>query len=129
MRTARRVDELERQLVGRGEAFFHASGAGHEAGAALAPHLVATDHLHCHYRDKALLIARGVPLVEFFNTVLCNGSGNSAGRQLSPLLSVPKLNVHSIVGPVGNNALQAVGIAQQIHADGSRPLVLCSLGD
>ncbi|MEO8443666.1 MAG: beta-ketoacyl-ACP synthase 3, partial [Gammaproteobacteria bacterium] len=87
------------------------------------------DHLHCHYRDKALLLARGVPLVEFFNTVLCNGSGNSAGRQLSPLLSVPTLNVHSIVGPVANNALQAVGIAQQIREDGSRPLVLCSLGD
>ncbi len=129
MQAARRVDEMERQLVGRGEAFFHASGAGHEAGAALGPLLIPADHLHCHYRDKALLLARGVPLVEFFNTVLCNASGNSSGRQLSPLLSVPALNVHSIVGPVANNALQAVGIAQQIRDDESRPLVLCSAGD
>ena len=129
MHTARRVDEMERQLVGRGEAFFHASGAGHEAGAVLAPLLIPEDFLHCHYRDKALLLARGVPMVEFFNTVLCNASGNSAGRQLSPLLSVPALNVLSIVGPVANNALQSVGVAQQIVAAASRPLVVCSLGD
>lgn len=129
MHAARRVDEMERQLVGRGEAFFHASGAGHEAGAALAPLLVPEDYLHCHYRDKALLLARGVPMIEFFNTVLCNGSGNSAGRQLSPLLSVPALNVLSIVGPVANNALQSVGVAQQIRESARRPLVLCALGD
>ncbi len=129
MHAARRVDEMERQLVGRGEAFFHASGAGHEAVAALAPLLIPEDYLHCHYRDKALLLARGVPLVEFFNTVLCNGSGNSAGRQLSPLLSVPALNVLSIVGPVANNALQSVGVAQQIRDSAQQPLVLCGLGD
>ncbi len=129
MHAARRVDELERQLVGRGEAFFHASGAGHESGAALARFLIPGDYLHCHYRDKALLLARGVPMAEFFNTVLCNASGNSAGRQLSPLLSVPALNVLSIVGPVANNALQAVGVAQQIRDSAGQPLVLCSLGD
>ena len=60
MRTARRIDEMERELVARGEAFFHVSGAGHEAGAALAAFLVADDYLHCHYRDKALLLARGI---------------------------------------------------------------------
>ncbi len=129
MHAARRVDEMERQLVGRGEAFFHASGTGHEAGAALAPLLIPEDYLHCHYRDKALLLARGVPMVEFFNTVLCNASGNSAGRQLSPLLSVPALNVLSIVGPVANNALQSVGVAQQIVDFASRPLVVCAIGD
>jgi 2-oxoisovalerate dehydrogenase E1 component len=59
MRTARCVDEMERELVARGEAFFQVSGAGHEASAALAPLLTRDDYLHCHYRDKALLLARG----------------------------------------------------------------------
>ena len=129
MYTARLVDEMEHQLVGRGEAFFHASGAGHEAVAALAACLQPDDYLHCHYRDKALLLARGVPIVEFFNTVLCNAAGGSAGRQLSPLLSVPAVNVLPIVGPVANNALQSVGIAAQICDRATRPLVVCSLGD
>ena len=129
MHTARLVDRMEHQLVGRGEAFFHASGAGHEAVAALAACLQPDDYLHCHYRDKALLLARGVPIVEFFNTVLCNAAGGSAGRQLSPLLSVPAVNVLPIVGPVANNALQSAGIAAQIRNHPTRPLVVCSLGD
>src|SRR5262245_61780747 len=76
--TARRLDEAERDLVRRGEAFFHVSGAGHEASAALAPHLHAGDFLHCHYRDKALLL-RGVPVVRFLTALLCRAPSPSAG--------------------------------------------------
>ena len=36
---ARYIDHVEKELTNRGEAFFHLSGAGHEAMAALAPHL------------------------------------------------------------------------------------------
>src|SRR5436189_3816982 len=50
MRTARRIDEMERELVARGEAFFQVSGAGHEASAVLAQLLRPDDYLHCHYR-------------------------------------------------------------------------------
>ena len=55
MIAARRLDGRERELVNRGEAFFHVSCSGHESLAALAAHLTAEDWLHCHYRDKALL--------------------------------------------------------------------------
>ena len=37
MRTARRIDAMERELLARGEAFFHVGAAGHEASASLAP--------------------------------------------------------------------------------------------
>jgi 2-oxoisovalerate dehydrogenase E1 component len=129
IRTARSVDDLERELVARGEAFFQVSASGHEATAALAPFLEPQDYLHCHYRDKALLIARGVPIVEFFNSLLCNASSHSCGRQMSAHFSAPALNVLSIVGPVGNNALQAVGIAHQIKGRLPQPIVVCALGD
>ena len=59
MLTARQIDEVSRALTQRGEAFFHLSGAGHEASVALAPQLTADDWLHCHYRDKALLLRAG----------------------------------------------------------------------
>ncbi len=129
MQTARRVDAMEYEMIARGEAFFHVSGAGHEAVAALASLLRPDDYLHCHYRDKALLIARGVPIVEFFDSLLCTASSHSAGRQMSAHLSAPALNVLSLVGPVGNNALQAVGVAHEIKDRPQRPLVLCSIGD
>lgn len=129
MRTSRRIDEMERELIARGEAFFHVGAAGHEASACLAPLLTRDDYLHCHYRDKALMLARGVPVREFFDSLVCNATSHSAGRQMSAHLSAPALHILSVVGPVGNSALQAAGIAQQIKDRASRPLVLCSLGD
>lgn len=129
MYLARCVDELERELIARGEAFFHVGSAGHEATAALAQFLQPDDYLHCHYRDKALMLARGVPAGQFFNSLLCNDQSHSAGRQMSAHLSDPARRILSIVGPVGNNALQSAGIAHQIKAAPKRPLVLCSLGD
>jgi 2-oxoisovalerate dehydrogenase E1 component len=129
MLTARRLDEAEFDLVRRGEAFFHVSGAGHEASAALAPHLSADDWLHCHYRDKALLLLRGVLIRTFLTGLLCKASSPSAGRQMSAHLSDRARNVLSIVGPVGNNALQAVGVAAAVRDRPERPIVLCSVGD
>ena len=129
MYTMRCVDAMERELVARGEAFFHVSGAGHEASAALALHLRPGDYLHGHYRDKALMLAMGLPLREFFDSLLCNAASHSGGRQMSAHLSAPALNILSTVGPVGNQALQAVGVAQERVAQGRRPVVVCSMGD
>ncbi len=55
------------------------------------------------------MLARGVPVPEFFRSLLCRGGSHSAGRQMSAHLSAPRLHIASLVGPVGNNALQAVG--------------------
>ena len=60
MVTAREIDRLEGELVRRGEASFHVSGAGHEGAAIMAGMLTPDDWLHCHYRDTALMLARGV---------------------------------------------------------------------
>ena len=129
MRTARTLDAVEIELVARGEAFFQVGSTGHEAVAALAPWRGPDDYLHCHYRDKSLMLARGVPVVEFFHSLLCNGASHSAGRQMSAHLSAPALKLLSLVGPVGNNALQAAGVAREIRDQPSHPIVLCALGD
>ncbi len=136
MVTSRAVDRVEMELVNRGEAFFHVGGAGHEACAALNFHLTPEDWLHLHYRDKALMLARGIPAEQFFHSSLCTGASHSAGRQMSAHLSAPELKVLSLVGPVGNNALQAVGVAHELVSrqglNGSptaHALVVCAVGD
>lgn len=126
---ARTVDQVEMELVNRGEGFFHVGGAGHESSAALAAHLKPEDWLHLHYRDKALMIARGLPLDQFFHSLLCTNDSHSAGRQMSAHLSAPDLHLLSLVGPVGNNALQAAGVAHEIRTNPGQPLVVCSVGD
>src|SRR3954447_21763592 len=93
---ARRLDEVEHDLVSQGEAFFHVSGAGHEASAVLALHLIDDDLLHCHYRDKALMLLRGVPPGSFLAGLLCRETSHSAGRQMSAHVSDCARNVLSI---------------------------------
>jgi len=129
MVAARKLDELEARYVSNGEAFFHVSGAGHEASAMLAGTLKPCDWLHLHYRDKALMLARGLEPEQFFHSLFCNAESHSAGRQMSAHMSDPTLNVLSLVGPVGNNALQAVGVAAEVKDQTECPIVVCSNGD
>lgn len=140
---SRMVDRVEMELVNRGEAFFHVGGAGHEASVALVTHLRDDDWLHPHYRDKALMLARGVPAEQFFHGLLGNDASTSKGRQMCAHLSAPEVNVLTMAGPVGNNALPSVGVAQEIVAARARrrssangsgndpglPVVVCSNGD
>ena len=129
MVTAREMDLLEQSFTSRGEAFFHVSGAGHEATAVLNDHLIEDDWLHCHYRDKALMLARGITPKMFFYSLFNKDGSHSRGRQMNAHMSAPELNIMSLVGPVGNSALQATGVAEVIKKQSSKPLVLCSLGD
>lgn len=129
MVTARRMDEIEQSYAARGEAFFHVSGAGHEGSIALYPHLIEQDWLHCHYRDKALMLARGLTPEMFFLSLFNKDGSHSRGRQMNAHMSSRAHNVLSIVGPVGNSALQAVGVAEVIKDQPENPLVLCALGE
>lgn len=129
MLTARHLDLIEQSYTSRGEAFFHVSGAGHEGSVALAPHLSPNDWLHCHYRDKALMIARGVTPYMFFLSLFNKDESHSRGRQMNAHMSAPELNVMSIVGPVGNSALQAVGVAETLKEAPENPFALCALGE
>lgn len=116
-------------MTSSGEAFFHVSGAGHEAVATLNNHLIADDWLHCHYRDKSLMLARGISVEMFFLATLNKDKSHSRGRQMNAHMSARNLNILSLVGPVGNNALQAVGVAETIKEERSKPIVLCAMGD
>ncbi len=129
MVTARHMDLIEQSYTSRGEAFFHVSGAGHEGSVTLFPFLMEQDWLHFHYRDKALMLARGITPYMFFLSLFNKDESHSRGRQMNAHMSAPDLNVLSIVGPVGNNALQAVGVAETIRENDGAPIVLCALGE
>ena len=128
MLAARVIDRYEDQYTSSGAAFFHVSGGGHEATASLAPFLIPDDYLHLHYRDKALMLARGITIEMFFHSLFCKDASHSKGRQMSAHLSNRELNVMSLVGPVGNNALQAVGAAHAVKDKDTKPMVVCSMG-
>ncbi|MHA1547573.1 MAG: thiamine pyrophosphate-dependent enzyme, partial [Alphaproteobacteria bacterium] len=129
MLLSRRVDDVEEALARRGETHFFIPGSGHEAIAALAHHLSASDWLHCHYRDRALALARGVTVEQMLLSSLSKAESNSAGRRMPGFPSDPSLHILNTPTLVGNSALQAVGVAMNIKDQPERPLVLCSVGD
>lgn len=129
MVTAREMDLIEEEYTSRGEAFFHVSGAGHEASVMLQPHLTDDDWLHCHYRDKALMLARGISAEMFFMSLFNKDGSHSRGRQMNAHMSSPEHKILSLVGAVGSSALQAVGVADVVKDQDARPIVLCGLGD
>jgi 2-oxoisovalerate dehydrogenase E1 component len=129
MVTAREMDLLEQSYTGRGEAFFHVSGAGHEGTCFLNDVLGPQDWLHCHYRDKALMLARGIEAEMFFMALFNKDGAHSRGRQMNAHMSDPEKKVLSIVGPVGNSAIQAAGVAETVKGQAGNPVVLCALGD
>ena len=126
---ARLIDKYEDQYTSSGAAFFHVSGAGHEGTAALGEFLIPEDYLHLHYRDKALMLSRGITTEMFFHSLFCKDQSHSRGRQMSAHLSNRELNVMSLVGPVGNNALQAAGAAHVVKKRNPGALVVCSMGE
>lgn len=125
------VEETEENYVKQGKAFFYMPGRGHEGSIALNPFLTPQDYLACHYRDKALMLARGAKPSDFFKTMLCTADSDSHGRQMSAFLHNRKLNILSLSGPVANAALHACGIAAELsrEAHEKHPIVYCGLGD
>lgn len=129
MSSARRVDAAESDLTARGLAFFSCPCTGHEAMAVLAPLLTPDDYLHLHYRDKALLLARGVSPENLLHNVVANADSPSEGRQMTPFVGDPDLHVLCQNVPVGNHAPQAVGVAAAVIDRPGQPIVVCSMGD
>ena len=127
MLASRKADVVQEDAAQRGEAFFYVPSSGHEVMAVLAPHLTPTDWLHCHYRDRALMLARGVTQKDLLLELLGKTGSPSEGRNMPGFACNRRLNLFGAPTGVGSNALQAVGVAQAIK-DGS-DLVYCGIGD
>jgi 2-oxoisovalerate dehydrogenase E1 component len=129
MVASRYTDQLQSAAAQRGEVFFYIPSSGHEAAAALAPHLIEGDWLHLHYRDRALAYARGVSYETVFYGLFSKQESNSAGRRMPAFPCDPSLNIMSTPTLVGSNVLQAVGVASAIKGNAGNPFVLVSVGD
>lgn len=129
MLMARVIDQIESEYTARGESFFHVSGAGHESIAVLASLLQKNDWIHSHYRDKALLLARGLSPRDYFLALFNKDASHSHGRQMNAHMSAPELNVLSISGPVGNSTLHAAGVAEAIKQQKDSGIVISILGE
>jgi 2-oxoisovalerate dehydrogenase E1 component len=137
----RRVDFLELMLLSRecdrrsglvlrqGHAWFHISSAGHEALAALCELLGPEDLIVPHYRDRTLLLARGMDPEAQARDLMAKAGSHSGGRNMSAHFGHREGNVFSVASPTGSQCLPAVGAAWAAQLQNRQQVVVCSIGD
>jgi 2-oxoisovalerate dehydrogenase E1 component len=127
--TSREGDLREQSLIRQGKGWFHIAAMGHEGLAALGLDLQADDYLFPYYRDRALVLQRGLTNYDVALSFYAKRDGSSGGRQLPGHFSNRALNIWSHPSPVGAHLLPACGAAWGLQLDGKQNVVLASLGE
>jgi 2-oxoisovalerate dehydrogenase E1 component len=126
---SRHGDLREQNLNRQGKGHFHVSGMGHEGLAALGVALVEGDYIAPYYRDRALVLGRGVASRELALDYFAKRKGQSHGRQMPSHYSYATRGIWSVPTPTGSQLLPACGIAWGIRLDNKPNVVVTTIGD
>ncbi|WP_225942868.1 alpha-ketoacid dehydrogenase subunit alpha/beta [Nocardiopsis terrae] len=129
MLLSRECDRRAGVYYRQGKAWFHISSAGHEGLAVLGELLEGGDFVVPHYRDRALMISRGMDVEEQARDLMGKARSHSGGRNMSSHFCYQPGNVFSIASPTGSQCLPASGIAWAARFRDESSVVLCSVGD
>ena len=126
---SRHADLREQNLNRQGKGHFHVSGMGHEALAAVSFLMEPEDYIVPYYRDRGLIIGRGMTTRELGLEYFAKRNTGSGGRQMPSHYSNAKLHIWSVPTPTGSQLLPACGIAWGIKLDRKTNLVVTTVGD
>src|SRR4051812_1967470 len=126
---SRHGDLREQSLNRQGKGHFHVSGMGHEALAALGIQLRDGDYIAGYYRDRALVLGRGVASRELAIDYFAKRSGQSHGRQMPSHYSYASKGIWSVPTPTGSQLLPGCGLAWGIRLDKKPNVVVTTIGD
>jgi len=129
MARARESDRREGLYFRQGKGRFHLPGSGHEVFAVIAQLLHDGDFIYPHYRDRALMLARGTPNYELALAYLARADSFDGGRQLASHFCDAARNVMSCASPTGLQCLPAAGTAWAAKLARANYVTLCCLGD
>src|SRR5438874_1869028 len=126
---SRHGDLREQNLNRQGKGHFHLSSMGHEALAAISVQMEPYDYICPYYRDRALVLGRGVASRELAIDDMAKRKGQSGGRQMPSHYSYAERHIWSVPTPTGAQLLPACGIAWGIKLDGKANFVVATVGD
>lgn len=129
MLLVREGDRRESSLIRQGKGYIHISGMGHEPLAVLNYHLHKEDYLFTYYRDRSLMIARGMTPQQFANDYFASAKSSTGGRGMPVHSSSKSLNIFPPATPTGSQCLPAVGAAWGIKMANQDGVVICTIGD
>src|SRR5213082_2643168 len=123
------ADLREQNLIRQGKGHFHVSGMGHEALAAVAIQMEPDDYIVSYYRDRGLVLGRGMTTRQLGLEYFAKRNTGSGGRQMPSHYSNANLHIWSVPTTTGSQLLPACGIAWGIKIDGRNNLVVTTVGD
>src|SRR5437762_2838382 len=126
---SRHGDLREQNLNRQGKGHFHVSGMGHEALAAVYIQMQENDYIVPFYRDRALVLGRGVSSRQLAIDYFAKAKGESHGRQMPSHYSCAERHIWRVPTPTGSQLLPACGIAWGIQLDSKKHLVVTTVGD
>jgi len=126
---SRHADLREQNLNRQGKGHFHVSGMGHEALAAVSIQMEPDDYIVPYYRDRGLILGRGMTTRQLGLEYFAKRNTGSGGRQMPSHYSNADLHIWSVPTPTGSQLLPACGIAWGIQLDGKKNLVVTTVGD
>jgi 2-oxoisovalerate dehydrogenase E1 component len=126
---SRHADLREQNLIRQGKGHFHVSGMGHEALAAVSIQMKPDDYIVSYYRDRGLVLGRGMTTRQLGLEYFAKRNTGSGGRQMPSHYSDADLHIWSVPTPTGSQLLPACGIAWGIKLDGKKNVVVTTIGD
>ena len=126
---SRHADLREQNLNRQGKGHFHVSGMGHEGLAAVSIQMEPDDYIVSYYRDRGLVLGRGMTTRQLGLEYFAKRDTGSGGRQMPSHYSNAELHIWSVPTPTGSQLLPACGIAWGIQLDGKKNLVVTTIGD
>jgi 2-oxoisovalerate dehydrogenase E1 component len=129
MLESRHADLREQNLIRQGKGHFHVSGMGHEALAAVSIQMEPDDYIVSYYRDRGLVLGRGMTTRGLGLEYFAKRNTGSGGRQMPSHYSNADLHIWSVPTPTGSQLLPACGIAWGIKLDGKKNVVVTTIGD
>jgi len=129
MYLSREGDRREGVLLRQSKGWFQVSGMGHETLGVVSMLLQPNDYLFPYYRDRAMVLAKGVTNAELATAYFAKINSSSAGRQMPGHYSDRSKNIWSVPTPTGANALPACGVAWAMQLNGDKNVVVATVGD
>lgn len=129
MMLSREGDRREGILLRQSKGWFHVGGTGHEVLGYVAHLLREDDWIYPYYRDRSLMLARGLSTYELALAYFAKRESSSGGRQMPGHYSSRKHNVMSVCTPTGGGLIPAAGTAWGMRLDGTDALVVATVGD
>lgn len=129
MLESRHADLREQNLNRQGKGHFHVSGMGHEALAAISIQLQPDDYIVPYYRDRGLVLGRGLTTRDLALEYFAKRDTGSGGRMMPSHYSNTDLHIWSVPTPTGSQLLPACGMAWAMKLDGKNSVVVTTIGD